>query len=81
MSAGAPSAHGDPEKGLPVVEQARTPRSSKARPSIGWTIGGSMALAAAPELIGRYLYQAYGVGYGVTGTLTLGAIRGTPHLI
>ncbi len=34
-------------------------------------IGGSVALAAGLELFGRYLYAAHGVGYGVTGMLTL----------
>ena len=39
--------------------------------SIGWAIAGSLAVATGLELSGRFLFQAYGVGYGVTGMLTL----------
>ena len=39
--------------------------------SIGWAIAGSLAIAAGLELSGRFLFKAYGVGYGVTGMLTL----------
>jgi PAS domain S-box-containing protein len=39
--------------------------------SLGWIIGGTLAIAASLELFGRYLFWAYGVGYGVTGVLTL----------
>ena len=70
MSVRAPS-NGFSGKDLPPVERPGAPSSSNPRPSIGWMIGGSVALAAGLELFGRYLYKAHGVGYGVTGTLTL----------
>ena len=70
MSVRAPS-NGFSGKDLPPVERPGAPSFSDPRPSIGWMIGGSVALAAGLELFGRYLYKAHGVGYGVTGTLTL----------
>lgn len=54
-----------------MAKKASIVTSPTGQLPIGWVIAISMLLSAAPELLGRFLFQAYGVEYGITGMLTL----------